>query len=719
MFTPENIQHIAEKIFGLKGLIYPLAGECDFNFHIKSDEGKEFVLKISRENLSVICLQNAVLTYLQTTAQDFTFPCLETTLNSEDAALLENSYSARLFHFINGKLFANVDSASDTLLMDLGNKLGKLSRALQHFQHPQADRYLKWDLKQAAWIKEHLSVIENVKEKNIVGYFLNRFESETLLVLPHLRRSVIHGDINDHNILITDEKVTGFIDFGDVVETATICELAIAVTYAMLNKNDPLDCAEKIIQSYHAVFPVEENEINILFDLICMRLCVSVVNSALRKKDNPHDVYLTVSEKPAWELLKKLKEIKPFLAVSRFRHACENMDLQKARKKWIGKNVSLSYDPRPLHIVRGQGQYLFDRSGKQYLDCINNVAHVGHCHPKVVAAGQQQMALLNTNTRYLHENLTRYAEKLTASLPSSLQVCFFVCTGSEANELALRLARTYTNKQSIVVMDHAYHGNTSTLINISPYKFNSEGGKGKPDFVRVLALPKEANETIHPIEKNTAAFIGESLLSCGGQHVLPPSYLQQVYAEVRKAGGLCIADEVQTGLGRVGTHCWGFQTQEVIPDIVTMGKPLGNGHPLAAVVTTKEIAEAFCNGMEYFNTFGGNPVSCAIGLAVLEVLEEENLQKNALETGTYLKQQLMDLQKKHSQINAVRGSGLFLGVELETPKLAAHVVNQMKENGILLSADGPLKNVLKIKPPLVFNQQNSDCLVQGLDWVLT
>lgn len=393
------------------------------------------------------------------------------------------------------------------------------------------------------------------------------------------------------------------------------------------------------------------------------------------------------------------------------------------RAKYISQNVSLSYE-KPLHIVRGQGQYLYDAQGRQYLDCVNNVSHVGHCHPKVVAAAQKQMAILNTNTRYLHENLLSYAEQLVATLPAPLEVCFFVCSGSEANELAVRLAQAYTKMTDFLVLDHGYYGNTSTLINMSPYKFNGPGGKGKPDFVHILPLPntyKKINVNISAI-KNLAAFIGESFPSCAGQIVLPDHYLQELYAEVRQAGGICIADEVQTGLGRMGTHFWGFAAQNVVPDIVTMGKPLGNGHPIGAVVTTREIADSFCNGMEYFNTFGGNTVSCAIGLSVLEVMQEENLQAHALKQGDYLKQKLQELKTKYNCINEIRGRGFFLGIEfnhhknnLALAKNVALLVNQMKERGILLGADGPMRNVIKIKPPLVFTKENSDCLVKNLE----
>jgi len=414
------------------------------------------------------------------------------------------------------------------------------------------------------------------------------------------------------------------------------------------------------------------------------------------------------------------------------------------RARHLGTSLSVSYR-RPLKIVRGWRQYLYDQDGQPYLDAVNNVCHVGHCHPRIVQAGQEQMAVLNTNTRYLHENLVNYAERLCATMPEPLRVCFFVCSGSEANELALRLARAHTERKDIIVLDAAYHGNTTSLVEISPYKFDGPGGFAPPSYVHKVPLPdvyrgayrrddpqvgeKYANSVKSVIEENQGqigAFICESLPGCGGQIVLPDGYLQAAYQHVRAAGGVCIADEVQVGFGRVGTHFWGFETQGVIPDIVTLGKPIGNGHPLAAVITTPEIAASFDNGMEYFNTFGGNPVACAIGMSVLDVIEEEGLQANALTVGTHLMNGLRGLLDKHLLIGDVRGLGLFIGVELVLDRVtlapasaqATYIADRLKERGILLSVDGPYHNVLKIKPPLVFNMADADFLIAELDAVL-
>lgn len=422
-------------------------------------------------------------------------------------------------------------------------------------------------------------------------------------------------------------------------------------------------------------------------------------------------------------------------------------DILAERRQRIGRNLSISYR-EPLNLVRGWMQYLYDETGRAYLDVYNNVPLVGHSHPRVVEAVQRQTALLNTNTRYLHDNLVRYAERLTALMPEPLRVCYFLNSASEANELALRLARTVTRQQDMIVLDAAYHGHTSGLIDISPYKFNGPGGTGRKDWVHIAPIPddyrgdyrrddpqrgqKFAGHVADIIAelrqqgRGLAGYIAESLPSVGGQIVLPPGYLSAVYQQVRAAGGLCIADEVQVGFGRLGTHFWGFEMQGVVPDIVVLGKPIGNAFPLAAVVTTPEVAAAFDNGMEFFSTFGGNPVACAAGLAVLDVLRDERLPENALKMGNLLLDKLSGLMLKYPLVGDVRGSGLFLGVELVKDRItldpaadeASYVVNRLREEGILAGTDGPYHNVIKLRPPLCFNETDAHFFVATLDKIL-
>jgi 4-aminobutyrate aminotransferase-like enzyme len=419
------------------------------------------------------------------------------------------------------------------------------------------------------------------------------------------------------------------------------------------------------------------------------------------------------------------------------------------RRARFGGNLSIAYRA-PVKVERGWMQYLYDETGRRYLDAYNNVPHVGHCHPRVVRAGQRQLAVLNTNTRYPSDLANRYAERLTATLPEPLRsgVTYLVNSASEANELALRLARAYTGQRDLIVLASAYHGHTSSLIDISPYKHAGPGGAGAPEWVHVVPLAddfrgpykrtdpdagvkfaafvQEAIEHVRSRGRGLGGFIAETCPSVGGQIVFPPGYLGAVYALVRAAGGVCIADEVQTGLGRIGTHFWAFEAQAVVPDIVVMGKPLGNGHPIGAVVCRRDIATAFDNGMEYFSTFGGNQVSCAIGLAVLDVMRDERLQEHARVVGERMLAALRPFVDRFELVGDVRGSGLFLGVELVRDREtlepagaeASYVANRMREEGILLGTDGPYHNVVKIRPPMPFEESNADRLVATFERIL-
>jgi len=420
----------------------------------------------------------------------------------------------------------------------------------------------------------------------------------------------------------------------------------------------------------------------------------------------------------------------------RFEDSLEN------RKSKMGGSLSLGYD-RPLKMVRGNRHFLFDHTGRKYLDAFNNVPHVGHANRNVVESLRRQASLLNTNTRYLNDVTLGYAQRLADTMPDPLNVVFLVNSASEANELALRLARAATGGHDLIVLEGAYHGHSTTLIDISPYKHNGPGGAGAPDWVHTapvadtfrgeyrdaeIAGPQYAAHVDRIISDLAASgrqlcgFIAESCPSVGGQILFPPNYLPAVYASVRAAGGICIADEVQTGYGRLGHHFYGFEQQGVVPDMVVLGKPIGNGHPLAAVITTPQIAAAFDTGMEFFSTFGGNTVSCAVGREVLKIVLDDGLPQQAAETGDFLLAEFRRLADEFPLIGDVRGSGLFLGLELvrdrqtlePADREASFVVERMKDQGILMGTDGPLHNVLKIRPPMTFDHDAAKTLVAAL-----
>jgi 4-aminobutyrate aminotransferase-like enzyme/Ser/Thr protein kinase RdoA (MazF antagonist) len=752
-FSTEDAVRFARDLYGLDVVAERLPSERDQNFQLRDGAGARFVLKIANqeESAGVLDLQNSLLGFLGAHATGLEFPRVVPAAGGSANASVTGSdgvtYFVRLLTWVDGICMAQAAPHSVPLLRSLGAALARVDNALDGFSHPAAHRALHWDLRQAALARPHLDLLPESQRRLIEPIF----DTWAQLDWSALRTSVIHNDANDYNILVdaSGSRVVSLLDFGDVVHSATVCDLAIALAYAMLDKSNPIAAAVEVVAAYHQARPLTAPEVEALYTLAATRLAASVCYAAWQAGQAPGNPYLNISNQPAWALIERLAALPPGWPDEVFRRACgisrgalAAASLAAARRKMLGPSLSLSYR-HPLHIIRGWKQHLYDATGRAYLDCVNNVAHVGHSHPRVVEAAARQMAQLNTNTRYLHEYLTGYIEGLTATLPEPLRVAFLVTSGSEANELALRLARAHTGGNQVVVVDAAYHGNTNALVEISPYKFNGPGGRGKPAHVHVVPMPdiyrgphrgpdagaRYAESVADAARQTTglAAFFCESALGCGGQIILPPGYMKDAFAAIRASGGVTIADEVQTGFGRAGSHFWMFETQGVVPDIVTMGKPIGNGHPMGAVVTTPEIAASFANGMEYFNTFGGNPVSCAVGLAVLDVIRHEELQQKALSTGNHLLAGLRELAARHPIIGDVRGLGLFLGFELvrdqETKEPAAAeasaLVDRMKDLGVLLSTDGPFHNVIKIKPPMVFSRADADTLLDRLDVALS
>ncbi|MEE9407168.1 MAG: aminotransferase class III-fold pyridoxal phosphate-dependent enzyme [Polaribacter sp.] len=982
--TTHQAEEIIFSLYRIKGVASKLPGEVDFNFRIKVDNSEGYILKISRpnEDENYLDFQQQLLQYVEKNGQELIAPRVIKDKNGTSTPTFTDTFQkerkVRLLTWVSGRVWSTVNPQLNNLKYSLGEQCGLLTQSLQGFNHSEAKREFFWDVAQSLWTKEHIHLFSN-EEKEIITYFQEQFESKKS-TYDLLRKSVVHNDANDNNVIVSEElinpTVKAAIDYGDAIHTQIINDLAIACAYAIMNHNDVLNACLPLIKGYHATFPLQENELKHLYNALAMRLVISVTKSAINKIEEPNNKYLLISEKPAWDVLKKWQVIHPDFAEYSFREACgfsahpneekfknwtsrnsflisdlfpfinkneahhldlnvsskwighqqdfNNLDLfqfkidqlQKEvptkiiaggylepralytstaydkignsgresrsihlgvdfwlpeltpihalfngeivivvndagdkeygglvvlkhtfedfefftlyghntiesatkhkvgniilkgekivelanypengnwaphlhfqillslfdykvdfpgvtylnqidvwksicpdpnllfksealleksiltnddiinyRKQHLGKSLSLQYKT-PIKMVRGAGQYLMDQFGQKYLDTVNNVAHVGHENYNVVKAGQNQMALINTNSRYLHENINELAKELIETLPPELNVLHFVNSGSEANELAIRMVKAVTGEKDIIASEVGYHGNTNMCVDISSYKFDGKGGNGTPEHTQIFPLPdtfrgkyrgkNSVNEYLDEVEKcidniqkkerNVGGFIIEPIISCGGQIELPEGFLSKSYELVRKAGGICISDEVQTGCGRMGKTFWGFQLHNVVPDIVTIGKPLGNGHPIAAVACTQKVADAFANGMEYFNTFGGNPVSCAIATEVIRTVKRDKLQKNALEVGTFLKSELNKLSKEFSIIGDVRGQGLFLGIELVDSDLnplaeqTNYLANRMKDYGILMSTDGPDYNVLKIKPPMVFTKENA------------
>ncbi|MGF6851090.1 4-aminobutyrate aminotransferase-like enzyme/Ser/Thr protein kinase RdoA (MazF antagonist) [Chitinophaga sp. W3I9] len=759
-FTANEVKQLVQKNYLLAVEVETLQGYDEFNYKITDVSGRKFILKITGEEkrYSFLDAQLRILEHLSVSAVAWNFQQILRNKNRQELTPIfkdGKQYYLRILSWLEGVCWAQVPHKNKELYLGLGSFLGKTDEAMQDFQHDALHRHYTWDISSAASANRLLHCIRDHEKRRLAGYFLLAFETEVLPVLDSLRHASIHNDANDYNVLVQNGEVSGLIDLGDMVYSALVNNVAIACTYAMLNTEDPLQAASWVIQGYHGAFPLTEQETDLIYYLVAARLCISVTQSAWQASLGSVNGHHFVTERDAWSLLNQLIRINPLKAADTFRKACgmsllinageDYSPLLQERKTFIGANLSISYR-KPLKIVKGALQYLYDDKGNTFIDCVNNVSHVGHCHPVVVKAMQKQIATLNTNTRYLNNHLVEFAKAIHRTLPSKLSVCYFTNSGSEANDLAIRMSRHFTRRNDVVVLDHAYHGTSTVAMEMSPYKFDGKGGSGQMPYIHKAISPdlyrgayryndpeagvKYAQDVQTILTENpgkVAAFICETLLGVGGQIPLPDHYLEAVYRHVREAGGVCIADEVQVGFGRVGEKFWGFELQQVEPDIVVLGKPIGNGHPLAAVVVTKEIAAAFNNGMEYFNTFGGNPVSMVTGRAVLDVIQSEDLQQHALETGNYLMEGLRGLMNKHTIISDVRGHGLFVGAEMVKNRNSMEpavdeinkVVEEMKERGFLLSTDGPLYNVLKIKPPLVFSKENAADMVHHLDEVLS
>ena len=739
------------------GLINPkikkLGGYINLNYKIETNSAS-FILKefpLNKTNLGFVSSENELLLFLDKNKTGY-FPTPIKNADGNYISIIEEQNKFFwLLSWLEGEFLAETNHTTE-LFESFGAFLAKMDIELHSFVNCVIEaRRIEWDLQYfQQFIPEKTNFIQNPADRKIVEYFIQQHRENVEPEMRKLRKQIIHNDANDWNVLVQNNAVSGIIDFGDISFTQLINELAIGITYAILEKENPVEWAVSVIQGYHKKLPLEEKEIDILYWLIAARLCTSVCNSAFEKNIQPENGYISISEKPVWKLLKKWVTINPIYARNEFRKAAgfaippeKTIETVKSERfKSVSPVFSVSYK-KPIYMESAAFQYMFDKYGNCYLDAYNNIPHVGHSHPKVVEAGQKQMAKLNTNTRYLYDQINDYTSRLLEYFPKPLNKVFLVNSGSAATDLALRLARNYTNKKIVAVVEHGYHGNTQTGIEISHYKFGGLGGKGVSDNTVCFPIPDtfrgefrfenagisyahDALHQIRPFEGEIAAFIAEPIVGCGGQVPLAKGYLKEIYTEIRRQGGVCISDEVQTGFGRLGDVFWGFEEHKVIPDIVILGKPMGNGHPMGAVVCTDEIAEAFNNGMEFFSSFGGNPVSCAIGQAVLRVLEEEQLQQNAKAVGDYYLQELRKLQQKYECIGDVRGSGLFIGFEFvknrlnlePDTELAQKVKNELRENFVLVSTDGPFDNVIKSKPPLCFSKKNVNELIRAVDSIL-
>jgi 4-aminobutyrate aminotransferase-like enzyme/Ser/Thr protein kinase RdoA (MazF antagonist) len=766
----QEARAILQSVYGVTGEVTDLPSHVDRNFRVATPKADTFVFKVAHSAQPVVLLdlENEAFKCLAERVPGVApslCPDLQGGLAPSVTLKSGSTHRVRLLTWVDGEPLARISERGPALLRSLGQLLGRACGALSRLPEPAPLPARRWDLSEASWTFELTPIlIERLEQRapspsalDALQQFQLLFAAEVLPILSGLPQGVLHGDANDHNLIVRegdgDPRVAGVIDFGDVTWGPRVFDLAIACAYAIHGQEDPLQAIGQIVAAHNEHVPLSEQELAVFFPALGMRLVQSVVVSASDGAQHAADSYLRVSEAPAWETLVLLADIEPREAQRCLRRACglsepavdardlDAQQIRQVRERHLGPSLSTAYS-EPLHLVRGRGAYLFDETGEAYLDAVNNVCHLGHAHPGPLQAAQRQAELLNTNTRYLHGELARLSERLSGLFPDPLSVCYFVNSGSEAGELALRLARAATGRKGVICVEGGYHGNTSAMIDISPYKHSGPGGSGPPDWVGVLPLPDPyrglypgphgaeayaehfgaALETLEEAGHAPAALFSEALIGCGGQIVPPHGWLSAIYARARSAGALCVADEVQVGFGRVGSHWWAFEREGVVPDIVTLGKPMGNGHPIAAVVTTPAIARAFDPEMEYFNTFGGNPVSCAVANAVLTVIEEEGLRERAQRVGSWLARELRALAADNPAMGDVRGVGMYLGIEWVVPgdeprpdpQAAESVVSQLKERGFLLSTEGPQHNVIKIKPPLAFDMDEAQLLCSAL-----
>jgi 4-aminobutyrate aminotransferase-like enzyme len=754
-FGREAASQILREGFSVESsALTPLAGERDQNFRVDTAGGQSFLFKISNpaDYGPVLAMQAAALRHIELV--DPGLPVMRALPTMAGESWLEvpgpesRIYAARLFTFLPGQVAANT-ALTSAAMWSHGQTTARLGRALRGFFHPAADYEILWDITNFPKLRPLLTHISDGQRRAQVERVLDRFEARVAPSLPAFRAQVIHGDMSLDNVLFGEDlRVSGIVDFGDMTHAPLVCDLAVAVADVLHGRADAIEAADAIIGGYVSVTPLEDEEAGLLADLVAARLATEVTVTAWRGGLYPDNTAYAASGEPgARAFLDAIEAMGTEAIGRRFRDACRRLPYQRSatgalleRRRRALPRSPLFYS-QPVHLVRGEGVWLFDPDDRRYLDCYNNVAVAGHSHPRVVQAVTQQEQLLATHSRYLHEAVVELAERLQATLPPELDAVMVVNSGSEANDLAWRIARAATGRSGAVVTASAYHGLTEATHALSP----EEWAKGEqPAHVATIPAPDgyrgryrrederwleryaahidDAARTLG--DRGFAALYLDPALTADGILWPPPAYLTEAARRAQTLGALMVADEVQAGHGRSGRHLWSFQASGISPDVVVMGKPMGNGFPVAALVVKSQLLEAIPEEVELFSTFGGNPVACVAALAVLDVIEDEGLVTSAAKVGSYLKHGLLTLAERYPLIGDVRGEGLLLGVELiddaRAPAAgsARKITDAMRERGVLLSATGPAGNVLKIRPPLVFQNEHADLLLQALDEVL-
>lgn len=769
-FTLKECAELLESLYGLCGDLQVLHGERDLNFKVEAYDGPRYVLKVHNpsDGLDVIEMRNGALSHIRAVDPELPVPEVIVTRNGALTTAASGpdgrTSQVQLLSFLGGR-HAGRDELDADALYAWGQSVARLGRALRGYFHPAASYSIQWDVRRTNMIRDRLDLLEGDARARATAV-VDRFERDVAPVLPGLRAQIVHNDMSRDNLLVDGTGgIVGITDFGDMTHTALVCDLAVAIADVLDGRPDSIGMAIPMIEGYCSLTPLESREAAVLGDLVAARAATSVVVTTWRRTRHPDAPpfaegaaeLLALFEGEGWDgvaaRFARAAHPSPSQSGRRLRHQRRPLpynrrrrnDLLAARRRVLGP-LSLSYDD-PLHLVRGEGVHLFDADGRRYLDAYNNVPVVGHCHPAVVAAIAAQAAELVTNTRYLHEASVELAERLVATAPSGLDRVLFVNSGSEANDVAWRIARHATGASGGVVTRFAYHGVTEATTDLSPEEWPAgsapshvslvappPGGPsapGVPPAADVAAAIGELERRGHDL---AALFVDSGFTSDG---ILGPAgdWLAAAAAAAHERGGVFVADEVQVGYGRSGAGLWNIACSGVQPDLMTLGKPMGNGFPVAAVLGRAELVDPFMEETGYFSTFGGNTLACAAALAVLNVIEDNGLVGHVATVAGDLAARLGDVVARHDCASALRSVGLLYGLDVVAPgsgaggtegeltseadaEYAEMVVNRLRHLGVLVGRTGPAGNTLKIRPPLVFGKGDGIGLAERLDEAL-
>jgi 4-aminobutyrate aminotransferase-like enzyme/Ser/Thr protein kinase RdoA (MazF antagonist) len=737
--------------YGLSGDLVRLGGERDVNYRLFAADGSSRFVKLTLDKRDFATLPVQTAAMIHVTRQDPCLPVPQPVTSVQGISWVEFDAGPdlailRVFPFVEGIVSADAPTSA-AQRRAIGAVVARIDRALASFSEDVGNEDLHWNLARADRVRSITQTVSNDPDRELIHAALDDFVDKVAIEYPRLRKQVIHNDLNPSNVLVDKyhpDRIVGLIDFGDIVAAPLVNDLAIACAYHGRDPSAPFCGIGDVVAGYHAVTSLEPLELQLVFDLMRARWAtiIAIAEGSVAQSLGEADYlrrncslsrqglrrFSEFSREEVGQFLRETCGFRPPSVANTFSGNSRDADLVARRSRRLGPAYKLFYS-EPLNFQRGSGVWLYDKQENAYLDAYNNVSSIGHGRREVVEAIARQSAMLNTHTRYLHQGILDYADRLVSTMPENLSQLMLTCTGSEANDLALRIARTVTGARGVIVTATAYHGVTNAVAEVSPSLGLQLPGSG---HVQVVPPPFDgeifARDVAAAIDRlaarglKPAALLLDMIFMSDGVIADPPSALVAAIDVAKKAGALIIADEVQSGFGRTG-HWWGFARRKILPDLVTLGKPMGNGYPVAGVVGQPDYFAAFARDCRYFNTFGGNPVACAAASAVLDVIESEDLVARAASIGHDLMGRLSEIKTRHPAISALRGAGLAISVDIvlrgrhpdESRALATSIVDGMRRRRVLISTTGAGGNTLKIRPPLIFGAAEVDLLVDALD----